>query len=216
MGDELRLSAWFQLNNLDTAVTVERIQRLEAIARRRLRLDDSLVVRRRWAGMRPVTPDGVPIIGRVDAMAQRDHRRRPLDDRPHARPWYRPDRRPTRLRRDSRDRHRPLLAEEVLVNDTLTLPAGTLTISVVDSHTGGEPTRVVIDGFPRLHGPTLARAQRRSRRPASSPGDGDRRRTAGQRADGRRPADRTRRPAVRDRSHLLRPHPRAWGCAGTG
>ncbi len=65
LGDELRLSAWFQLNNLDTAVTVERIQRLEAIARRRLRFDDSLVVRRRWVGMRPVTPDGVPIIGRA-------------------------------------------------------------------------------------------------------------------------------------------------------
>ena len=63
MGDELRLSAWFQLNNFDMAVTAERITRLEAIARRRLRLDDSLVVRRRWAGMRPVTPDGVPIIG---------------------------------------------------------------------------------------------------------------------------------------------------------
>jgi D-amino-acid dehydrogenase len=64
MGDELRLSAWFQLNNFDTAVSVERIGRLEAIARRRLHLDDALVVRRRWAGMRPVTPDGVPIIGR--------------------------------------------------------------------------------------------------------------------------------------------------------
>jgi D-amino-acid dehydrogenase len=63
MGRELRLSAWFQLNNFDSAVSVEQIRRLEAIARRRLRLDDSLVVRRRWVGMRPVTPDGVPIIG---------------------------------------------------------------------------------------------------------------------------------------------------------
>ena len=117
MGDELRLSAWFQLNNFDTAVTAERITRLEAIARRRLRLDDSLVVRRRWAGMRPVTPDGVPIIGPLVAMAQRDHRGRPLDDRSHARPGDRPDRRPARLRRGSRHRHRPLLAEEVLVNE---------------------------------------------------------------------------------------------------
>jgi D-amino-acid dehydrogenase len=64
MGDELRLSAWFQLNDFNTAVSIERIKGLEAIARRRLRLDDALVVRRRWAGMRPVTPDGVPIIGR--------------------------------------------------------------------------------------------------------------------------------------------------------
>jgi D-amino-acid dehydrogenase len=64
MGDRLRMSAWFQLNNLDTSVSAERISRLESIARRRLSLDASLVVRRRWAGMRPVTPDGVPIIGR--------------------------------------------------------------------------------------------------------------------------------------------------------
>ena len=41
------------------------------------------------------------------------------------------------------------------MNDTVALPDGTLTISVVDSHTGGEPTRVVIDGFPALHGATL-------------------------------------------------------------
>ena len=63
MGDELRLSAWFQLNNFDTVPTPKQLTRLEAIARRRLRLDASLVVRRRWAGLRPVTPDGVPIIG---------------------------------------------------------------------------------------------------------------------------------------------------------
>jgi proline racemase len=41
------------------------------------------------------------------------------------------------------------------VNTTLTVPAGMLTISVIDSHTGGEPTRVVVDGFPTLHGSTL-------------------------------------------------------------
>ena len=66
MGDELRLSAWFQLNNYDRDPTVERIIRLEAIARERIRLDDALTVRRRWAGLRPVTPDGVPIIGKLD------------------------------------------------------------------------------------------------------------------------------------------------------
>jgi D-amino-acid dehydrogenase len=64
MGDSLRLSAWFQLNNFDTAVSQDRIARLERIARRRIRLDDALTIRRRWAGLRPVTPDGVPIIGR--------------------------------------------------------------------------------------------------------------------------------------------------------
>ena len=37
------------------------------MARGRLRLDPTLTVRRRWAGLRPVTPDGVPIIGRLPA-----------------------------------------------------------------------------------------------------------------------------------------------------
>jgi 4-hydroxyproline epimerase len=41
------------------------------------------------------------------------------------------------------------------VNDIVTAAAGELSLSVVDSHTGGEPTRVVIDGFPILHGRTL-------------------------------------------------------------
>ena len=63
LDDELRLSAWFQLNNFDTTPTLERIERLEALARKRVRLDPTLVVRQRWAGLRPVTPDGVPIIG---------------------------------------------------------------------------------------------------------------------------------------------------------
>jgi D-amino-acid dehydrogenase len=63
LDDELRLSAWFQLNNFDTTPSLERIERLEALARGRVHLDPTLDVRRRWAGLRPVTPDGVPIIG---------------------------------------------------------------------------------------------------------------------------------------------------------
>ncbi|CAN5514378.1 FAD-binding oxidoreductase [soil metagenome] len=63
MGEQLRLSAWFQLNDFDTHVSPDRITRLEAIARCRLHLEPTLRVRQRWAGLRPVTPDGVPIIG---------------------------------------------------------------------------------------------------------------------------------------------------------
>jgi D-amino-acid dehydrogenase len=63
MGDDLRLSAWFLLNDDDRTASAGRLDALERIARRRLRIDDRLVVRRRWAGLRPVTPDGVPIIG---------------------------------------------------------------------------------------------------------------------------------------------------------
>src|SRR5918996_828152 len=41
------------------------------------------------------------------------------------------------------------------MNDPTTIPAGTLTVHVVDSHTGGEPTRVVLEGFPQLVGGSL-------------------------------------------------------------
>jgi 4-hydroxyproline epimerase len=42
------------------------------------------------------------------------------------------------------------------MHDPIQLPDGALVISVVDSHTGGEPTRVVTGGFPALAGTTLA------------------------------------------------------------
>lgn len=39
---------------------------------------------------------------------------------------------------------------------TMQDPTGDLTISVIDSHTGGEPTRVITSGFPVLVGDTIA------------------------------------------------------------
>lgn len=42
------------------------------------------------------------------------------------------------------------------MNDDPTVPAGTVTITTIDSHTGGEPTRVIVDGFPPLRAATLA------------------------------------------------------------
>ncbi len=156
MGDELRLSAWFQLNNFDTVPTPKHLTRLEAIARRRLRLDASLVVRRRWAGLRPVTPGRSADHRSVDLLAQPHDRRRTRDDRPHARARDRSYRGPARVRRATRHRHRPLLAREILMSNSIALPDGTLSVHVVDSHTGGEPTRVVLDGFPTLRGTTLA------------------------------------------------------------
>ncbi|RJP54915.1 MAG: FAD-binding oxidoreductase, partial [Anaerolineaceae bacterium] len=39
------------------------IARLENFAREYLRLDEKLDIKETWAGLRPVTPDGVPIIG---------------------------------------------------------------------------------------------------------------------------------------------------------
>jgi D-amino-acid dehydrogenase len=41
------------------------IQRIENAAREYLRLDEQLDVKETWAGLRPTTPDGMPIIGRA-------------------------------------------------------------------------------------------------------------------------------------------------------
>jgi D-amino-acid dehydrogenase len=61
--DELRISGWFELGKTSLAPRPRRIATLEALARTRLDFDTDLTNRRPWAGLRPVTPDGVPIIG---------------------------------------------------------------------------------------------------------------------------------------------------------
>ncbi len=61
--DELRLSGWFELGQWSLIPNPRRIDRLESLARSRLDLDATLSNRRPWAGLRPMTPDGVPIIG---------------------------------------------------------------------------------------------------------------------------------------------------------
>lgn len=65
MGDKLRLSGWLELGRRDARLPAPRLARVEQNARSRLRLDAELQVTSRWAGFRPVTPDGVPIIGRA-------------------------------------------------------------------------------------------------------------------------------------------------------
>jgi D-amino-acid dehydrogenase len=65
IAEVLRLSAFFQLGHRETTPDHRCLAQLEALTRRRLELDPVLTVRRRWAGLRPVTPDGLPIIGRA-------------------------------------------------------------------------------------------------------------------------------------------------------
>ena len=65
MGDKLRLSGWLELGRRDARLPASRLARVERNARSRLHLDAELQVTSRWAGFRPVTPDGVPIIGRA-------------------------------------------------------------------------------------------------------------------------------------------------------
>ena len=64
IGDKLRMSGWLELGRLDTRPSLRRLAQIEANARSRVRLDPELTVLERWAGLRPVTPDGLPIIGR--------------------------------------------------------------------------------------------------------------------------------------------------------
>lgn len=64
MGDRLRLSGWFELGRFDGALPPARLAQVEAAARSRLRLPRELANAQAWAGFRPVTPDGLPIVGR--------------------------------------------------------------------------------------------------------------------------------------------------------
>ena len=65
MGDRLRLSGWFELGQFNPAVPPKRLAHIEAKARSRLDFGEKLTVLERWTGFRPVTPDGLPIIGRT-------------------------------------------------------------------------------------------------------------------------------------------------------
>ena len=63
MGDELRFSGWYELDRYDTIPVPQRLETIERLARSRLDFDQEVEVRERWAGLRPTTPDGLPIIG---------------------------------------------------------------------------------------------------------------------------------------------------------
>ena len=63
MGDRMRMSGWLELGRLDTKPSLRRLAGVEANVRSRINLDPDLTVLERWAGIRPVTPDSIPIIG---------------------------------------------------------------------------------------------------------------------------------------------------------
>jgi D-amino-acid dehydrogenase len=64
MGNILRFTGRLEVGNNSMIPNPLWIQRIENSAREYLRLDEKLDVKETWAGLRPTTPDGVPIIGR--------------------------------------------------------------------------------------------------------------------------------------------------------
>ena len=63
MGDWLRFTGRLELSNLDTTPNPRHIAGIERAVREYIRLDEKLTINETWAGLRPTTPDGVPIIG---------------------------------------------------------------------------------------------------------------------------------------------------------
>jgi len=64
MGGLLRFTGRLEVGNYSMEPNPIWIQRIENSAREYLHLDEKLDVKETWAGLRPTTPDGVPIIGR--------------------------------------------------------------------------------------------------------------------------------------------------------
>ena len=59
----LRIAGTLELVNQDFSITKRRVRAIEKGAREFLNLPKSLQVRQLWRGLRPCTPDGVPMIG---------------------------------------------------------------------------------------------------------------------------------------------------------
>lgn len=63
-GNQIRVTGRLEVGEFSTTPKPRWIQRLEEFAREYIRLDEKLDIKETWAGLRPVTPDGMPIIGR--------------------------------------------------------------------------------------------------------------------------------------------------------
>jgi D-amino-acid dehydrogenase len=64
MGDRLRFAGTLELAGLDSSINAPRVNAIARAAREYLRVDD-VAGAETWAGLRPCTPDGLPIIGRT-------------------------------------------------------------------------------------------------------------------------------------------------------
>jgi len=63
MGDKLRFTGRLELSRVDTTVDKAQIAGIEQAVREYIQIDQKLDIEETWAGLRPTTPDGMPIIG---------------------------------------------------------------------------------------------------------------------------------------------------------
>ena len=63
LGDVLRFTGRLELSPVETTVNTRHIAGIEQAVREYIQMDEKLDIRETWAGLRPTTPDGMPIIG---------------------------------------------------------------------------------------------------------------------------------------------------------
>ena len=69
MGDELRFAGTLELSGLNAAINERRVIAIRKAAREYLVLPEPLPAGHVWQGLRPVSPDGLPYIGRSQRMS---------------------------------------------------------------------------------------------------------------------------------------------------
>ena len=67
MGSRLRIAGTLELAGLNLTINSRRVNAVVRGAQRYLNGGEKFTTDNRWAGLRPTTPDGVPVIGRVTA-----------------------------------------------------------------------------------------------------------------------------------------------------
>jgi D-amino-acid dehydrogenase len=63
LGNLLRFTGRLELSRLDTTVNQKQIAGIQRAAREYIHMEEKLEIQETWAGLRPTTPDGLPIIG---------------------------------------------------------------------------------------------------------------------------------------------------------
>ena len=61
--DSLRIAGTLELVDQDFSITQRRVETMKRGAREFFHLPENLEIKELWAGLRPCTPDGVPLIG---------------------------------------------------------------------------------------------------------------------------------------------------------